>query len=88
MKGKRYSEEQIIGIHKAHEAKAKVANLVREHDTSEQSSCRWKSKYGSTEVNEAKRLKELEAGNAMLKLLLAETKLDKAMVKDVLAIKW
>ncbi len=31
MKRKRYTEEQIIGIHKAHEAGAKVAELVREH---------------------------------------------------------
>jgi putative transposase len=51
MKGKRYIEEQIIGILKAHEAGAKVADLVRQHGISEQSFYRWKSKYGGVEVN-------------------------------------
>ena len=49
MKGKRYSEEQIIGIHKAH----------REHSISGQSFYRWKSKYGGMEVSDAKRLRGL-----------------------------
>jgi len=35
MKGKRYTEEQIIGILKAHEAGAKVADLVRKHGGSD-----------------------------------------------------
>ena len=88
MKGKRYTEEQIISILKAHEAGAKVADLVRKHGISEQSFYRWKSKYGGMEINEAKRLRELEAENARLKKLLAEAELDKAMLKDVLSKKW
>jgi putative transposase len=31
MKRKRYTEEQIIGILKAHEAGAKVSNVIRQH---------------------------------------------------------
>ena len=88
MKGKRYTEEQIIGILKAHEAGAKVGDLVRKHGISEQSFYRWKSKYGGMEVNEAKRLRELEQENTQLKKLLAEAELDKAMLKDVLSKKW
>ena len=88
MKRKRYTEEQIIGILKAHEAGAKVGDLVREHGFSEQSFYRWKSKYGGMEISEAKRLRELEAENARLKKLLAEAELDKAMLKDVLARTW
>ncbi len=88
MKGKRYSEEQIITILKAHEAGARVADLVRKHGISEQSFYRWKSKYGGMEVSEAKRLRELEAENAKLKKLLAEAELDKTMLKDVLSKKW
>ena len=88
MKRKRYTEEQIIGILKAHEAGAKVADLVRQHGISEQSFYRWKAKFGGMEVSEAKRLKELEAENARLKKLLAEAELDKAMLKDVLGKKW
>lgn len=88
MKRKRYTEETIIGILKAHEAGAKVSDLVRQHGISEQSFYRWKAKYGGMEVSEAKRLKELEAENARLKKLLAEAELDKAMLKDVLSKKW
>ena len=88
MKGKRYSEEQIIRILKAHESGAKVSDLIRKHGISEQSFYRWKAKYGGMEVSEAKRLRELEAENAKLKKLLAEAELDKAMLKDVLGKKW
>jgi putative transposase len=56
MKAKRYTEEQIIGILKEHEAGAAVANLVRRYGVSEQSFYRWKSKYGGMEVSEAKHL--------------------------------
>jgi putative transposase len=88
MKAKRYTEEQIIGILKGHEAGAKVADLVRRHGVSEQSFYRWKSKYGGMEVSDARRLRELERENARLKKLLAEAELDKAMLKDVLGKKW
>jgi putative transposase len=88
MKAKRYTEEQIIGILKEHEAGAKVADLVRRHGVSEQSFYRWKSKYGGMEVSDARRLRELERENARLKKLLAEAELDKAMLKDVLGKKW
>lgn len=88
MKGKRYTQEQIIGILKAHEAGAKVADLIRKHGISEQSFYRWKSKYGGMEVSDTKRLKELEQENSRLKKLLAEAELDKAMLKDVLSKKW
>jgi len=40
------------------------------------------------EVSEAKRLRELEAENAKLKKLLAETMLDNAALKDVVSKKW
>jgi len=88
MKRKRYIEEQIIGFLKAHEAGAKLADLVRKHGFSEQSFYRWSSKFGGMEVSEAKPLKELEAENARLQKLLAEAELDKAMLKDVLSRKW
>ena len=88
MKGKRFSEEKIIGILKEQEAGAKVSDLVRRHSVSEQSIYRWKSKYDGMGVREVKRLRELEQENARLKKLLAEAELDKAMLKDIVAKKW
>ena len=88
MKGKRYTEEQIIGFLKAHEAGARIGDLVREHGFSEQSFYRWKSKYGGMEVNEAKRLRSLEDENRRLKRLVADLTLDKQMLQDVLSREW
>ena len=43
MKGKRFTEEQIIAVLKEHEAGAKVPDLVRKYYVSEQSIYRWRS---------------------------------------------
>jgi putative transposase len=88
MKGNRHTEEQIIAIMKEHEAGLKTAELCRNHGISEPTFYNWKSKYGGLEVSEAKRLKGLESENARLKKLLADTMLDNAALKDLLAKKW
>ena len=88
MKKKRFTEEQIIQTLKEHEAGAKVADIIRRVGISEATFYNWRSKYGGLEVNEAKRLKELEAENTKLKKLLAETLMEKEALKDVLSKKW
>ena len=88
MKRKRFTEEQIIGVLKEHAAGASMAELGRQHGVSEQTLYRWKAKFGNMEVNEARRLRELEAENAKLKRLLADAMLDKAALKELLAKKW
>jgi len=88
MKRKRFTEEQIIGVLKEHEAGARVEDLARRHGVSENTIYRWKSKYGGLEVSEAKRLKALEAENAKLKKLLADTMLDNAALKEIAGKKW
>ena len=88
MKRKRYTEEQIIGILKEHEAGVKVQDLIRQHGMSEQSFYRWKSKYGGMELSDAKRLRALTDENGKLKKLLAEQMLDNAMLRDINSKKW
>ena len=88
MKGKRYSEEQIIGILKEHEAGMPAQNVIRKHGIANGTLYRWKAKYGGMEVSEAKRLRALEAENAKLKRLLADTLLDKTALEDILGKKW
>jgi len=85
---RRFTEEQIIGILREHEAGASVKDLARRHGISEQSFYRWKAKYGGMDVSDALRLKELETENAKLKRLLAEAHLDNAALKDVVSRKW
>jgi putative transposase len=88
MKRKRFTEEQTIGILKEHELGAKTADLCRKHGISETTFYNWKSKFGGLDVSEAKRLKQLEGENARLKKLLADSMLDNAALKDLLAKKW
>ena len=88
MKRLRFTEEQIIGVLKEAEAGAKTAELARRHGVSEATIYNWKAKYGGLEVSEAKRLRALEDENAKLKRLLAETMLDNAGLKDLLAKNW
>lgn len=85
---KRFSEEQIIGILKEAEAGLKVAELCRKHGISEATYYNWKAKFGGMTVSDAQRLKVLEAENAKLKRLLAESLLDNAALKEVVSRKW
>ena len=88
MKRSRFTEEQIVGVLKEHEAGMKTAELCRKHGISEATFYAWKAKYGGLEVCEAKRLKGLETENAKLKKLLADAMLDNAALKDLLGKKW
>ena len=88
MKGKRFSEEQIIGILKEAEAGAATKELCRRHGISEQSFYRWKAKYGGMEISDAKRLRALEDENGRLKHIVAEQALDIAALKGVLGKRW
>lgn len=60
MKRSRFSEEQIIGILKEHEAGVSVAALRRKHGVSDASIYNWKARFGGMDVSEARRLKALE----------------------------
>jgi putative transposase len=84
MKRSRFSEEQIIGILKEHQAGLSAADLCRKHGISDATFYNWRSKYGGMEASEAKRLKALEDENKKLKKLLAESMLDVATLKELL----
>ena len=83
MKGSRFSEEQIIGILREHEAGAKAPDICRRHGISDVTFYKWKAKYGGLEVSEARRVKAFEDGNRRLKKLLAEALLDNAALKHL-----
>ena len=88
MKRSRFSEEQIIGILKEHQAGLGAKELCRKHGISDATFYKWRSKFGGMEVSDARRLKTLESENAKLKKLLAEQMLDNAVLKDVASKKW
>ena len=84
MKRSRFSEEQIIGILKEHQAVLSAKELCRKHGISDATFYKWRSKYSGMEVSDARRLKTLEAENAKLKKMLAEQMLDVATLKEML----
>jgi putative transposase len=88
MKRSRFTDEQIIGMLKEHEAGMKTAEVCRKHGISEATFYNYKAKYGGLEVSDARRLKALEDENAQLKKLLAEQMLDNAVLKDLASKKW
>jgi putative transposase len=84
MKRSRFTEEQIIGVLKEHQAGMSAADLCRKHGISDATFYTWRSKYGGMEVSDAKKLKALEAENAKLKKLLAESVMDVSTLKEML----
>lgn len=87
MKKKRFTEQQIIGFLREAEAGLPVKDLCRKYGFSDAAFYGWRSKYGGLQVNEAKRLRELEAENAKLKKLLAEAHLDVEALKVAFGVK-
>ena len=87
MRKSRYTEAQIIGILKQAEAGAKVADLAREHGVSTATIYSWRAKFGGLEVNEAKRLREVEDENRRLKQMVADLSLDNQALKSALTKK-
>ena len=88
MKHKRFSDEQVIGVLKEHEAGAKVDDICRRHAISGATFHTWREKYGGMEASDAKRLRELEAENAKLKRIVADQVLDMSTMKELLGKHW
>ena len=84
MRKSRFSEEQIIAVLAEQERGMSTAEVCRRHGISQTTFYKWKARFGGMDVSEARRMKTLEAENAQLKKLLADTMLDNAVLKDLL----
>jgi len=87
MKKSKFSENQIITILKAVEAGRAVRDVCREHEVSEATYYKWKSKYGGMQASDIRRLRELEEENRRLKQMYADLSLEHRMLKEVLTKK-
>ena len=84
MRKSRFSEDQIIGILKEHQAGIPVVDLCRKHGISDATFYTWRRKYGGMEVSDTRKLKAVEEENRKLKKLLAEAMLDVATLREAL----
>ena len=82
-----FTPEQIVAKLRQIEvltAAGKAAALAcKEADISEQTYYRWRKEYGGLELDQAKRMKDLERENARLKRLVADLSLEKQVLKDI-----
>ncbi len=88
MKSSKFSESQIIQILKFHESGRTVSDICREHGISDATFYKWRKQYGGMEVDQLKRLKELEEENRRLKHMYAELSIDHRILKEVLEKKF
>ena len=88
MKKARFTEAQIFNILKEYDAGKNIQDVSREHGISKATIYNWKAKYGGLQLNELKRIKELEEENRKLKTMYADLALDNKMLKDVLGKKF
>ena len=84
MRRGQFTEDQIIGVLREHEAGVKTADLCRKHGISDATFYNCNAKYGGMTVSEAARLRTLEDENRWLKKLLAESMPDVSALPDLL----
>ena len=84
MKKSRFSEARILGVLRQQDQGQTVAQICREHGSSEPTFYSWKSKFGGMSVSELQRLKHLQDENRRFKQLYAELSLEHQVIKEVL----
>ena len=83
---KRYTPDQIVS--KLREAEVElskgqsIAVVAKKLGITDQTYYRWRREYGGLKVDQAKRLKELEAENARLKRVVDDQALDMAILRE------
>jgi len=85
---KRFSESQIVAAIKKQEAGIPVKDICREVGISDATFYNWKAKYGGMEASDVKRMKELEAENAQLKSMYAESSMENRALKNLIEKKF
>jgi putative transposase len=86
-RGKKYQPEQVVNL--LRQIEVAVANgkstehACWEAGIVEQTYYRWRKEYGGLQVDQARRLKELEQENVKLKGLVSELSLEKLVLKDI-----
>ena len=65
-----------------------VSEAVRAIGVTEQTYYRWRAEFGGLELDQVKRLKELERENARLRKAVSDLTLEKVILKEAASGKW
>lgn len=91
-RGKRYKAEQIIQILREveiHTGRGQTAEqAIRSCGISEQTYYRWRKEYGGINIDQAKRLKDMEKENQRLRKAVSDLTLDKLILEEALSGKY
>jgi transposase-like protein len=87
MPKKTFTPEQIVGKLRQIEVLIGQGRTValgcREAEISEQTFYRWRKEYGGLQIEQARKLKDLEKENARLRRAVAELTVEKQVLKDI-----
>lgn len=87
MPRKTFTAEQIVGKLRQVEVLIGQGRTVAlgcgEAEISEQTFYRWRKEYGGLQIEQARRLKDLEKENARLRRAVAELTVEKQVLKDI-----
>jgi putative transposase len=84
MKKARFTESQIVAAIKKQESAIHTREICRELDISEATFYNWKAKYGGMELNDVKRMKEMEVELSQYKKIVAELTFENRAMKGLI----
>ena len=86
-RGQKTSAEQVVLKLRQIEVQTaqgkSLALACKDAEISEQSYYRWRKEYGGLQVDQARKMKDLERENARLRRLVADLSLEKQVLADV-----
>ena len=80
-----FTDAQIVAVlQQAEKGDSPISEVCRQHNVSQNTFCRWRTRFDGINANEAVRVRDLEKENARLKRLLAERDLEVDIIKELL----
>ena len=87
MRKSRFTEERMVAIIREAD-RDRVPAVAKRHGISEQTIYTWRKRFGGFQVNDVRRLRQLETENSRLKKLVAERDLEIEVMKEVASKNW
>ena len=85
MQKSQFTDAQVVAIlQQAEKGDSPISEVCRQHNVSQNTFYRWRTRFGGMSANEAARVRELEKENDRLKRLLAERDLEVDIIKEIL----